>query len=178
MYQVIYADCPWDYAGKTQHTSVKAVASAINHYDTIPLEKLKSLQIPTADDAVCFMWSSSPHLEQAIEVMKAWGFTYKTIAFVWYKQRTNPGYYTMSECEICIVGKKGRFPTPRGSRRERQFLSELRGRHSQKPSEIRERIERMFPTQKKIELFAREKREGWDAFGNEVGDSIPLLFSV
>jgi N6-adenosine-specific RNA methylase IME4 len=109
--------------------------------------------------------------------MKAWGFAYKTIAFVWDKQKVNPGYYTMSQCEICLVGKKGTIPAPRGTRNERQFLSEMRGRHSTKPDEIRKRIERMFPTQKKIELFARETVEGWDAWGNEVETSISLSFN-
>ena len=71
-----------------------------------------------------------PKVELGIEVLKSWGFTYVTIAFIWHKQRTNPGYYTMSECEICVVGKKGKIPNPRGSRNERQFLSELRTKHS------------------------------------------------
>lgn len=97
-----------------------------------------------------------------------------TIAFIWHKQRTNPGYYTMSECEICVVGKKGKIPTPRGSRNERQFLSELRTKHSKKPDEIRNRINRMFPEQTKIELFARQRYENWDAWGNEVEGSVNL----
>jgi N6-adenosine-specific RNA methylase IME4 len=120
------------------------------------------------------MWTSSPHLEQSIELMKAWGFEYKTIAFIWDKQKTNPGYYTLSRCEICLVGKRGLFPANRGSRKEQQFLSEMRREHSQKPDEVRLRIERMFPNSKKLELFAREKREGWDVFGNEVEGSITL----
>jgi N6-adenosine-specific RNA methylase IME4 len=105
--------------------------------------------------------------------MKAWGFDYKTIAFVWDKQKTNPGYYTLSQVEICLVGKKGKFPTPRGSRKERQFLSEMRGVHSKKPDEIRQRITKMFPTQKKLELFARQTSDGWDVWGNEV-DGVSL----
>lgn len=176
-YQVLYADPPWDYNGKKQHANGKdPVASAIDHYNTMPLAKLKELNVKSicSKDSICFMWSSSPHLEQSIELMKAWGFTYKTIAFVWYKQKCNPGYYTLSECEVCIVGKRGRFPTDRGSRKERQFLSEMRGKHSAKPEEIRERIEKMFPTQKKLELFARTKKEGWDVYGNEVDTSISI----
>lgn len=169
-YQILYADPPWDYAGRTQQNGVKAVKSAKDHYNTMSLEDLKKLRVEEkcADDALLFLWTSSPHLPQAIELMTAWGFDYKTIAFIWDKQKTNPGYYTLSRCEICLVGKRGRFPTPRGSRKEHQFLSEMRGRHSKKPDEIRKRIERMFPTQKKLELFARETTEGWDVFGNEV----------
>ena len=175
-YQVIYADPPWDYGGKKQHTDKKAVKSADGHYNTMKLKELKKMDIQSIchTNALLFLWTSSPHLEQAIELMKAWGFEYKTIAFVWYKQKTNPSFYTMSSCEICIVGKRGVFPTPRGSRNEKQFLSEMRQKHSQKPEEIRSRIERMFPAQKKIELFAREKKEGWDVYGNEVPDSIEI----
>jgi len=176
-YSVLYADPPWDYAGKTQHTSgeFKEGMSAKDHYNTMTLQELKELKIKekTEDDCLLFLWTSSPHLEQALELMKAWGFEYKTIAFVWDKQKTNPGYYTLSQVEICLVGKKGKFPTPRGSRKERQFLSEMRGVHSKKPDEIRQRITKMFPTQKKLELFARQTSDGWDVWGNEV-DGVSL----
>jgi N6-adenosine-specific RNA methylase IME4 len=106
--------------------------------------------------------------------MESWGFKYATIAFIWHKQRTNPGHYTMSECEICLVGKRGTIPTPRGARNVRQFLSKMRGKHSAKPNEIRARIEAMFPTQNKVELFARQNVLGWDAWGNECENSITL----
>ena len=175
-FSVLYADPPWDYAGKTQHTSVKEVKSAKDHYPTMTLAQLKQLKVKeiSAPNSVLFLWTSSPHLPQAIELMQAWGFDYKTVAFVWDKQRTNPGYYTVSQCELCIVGKRGCFPTPRGSRKERQFLSEERTAHSKKPDEVRNRIMKMFPTQSKIELFAREKVEGWSAWGNEIESSIKL----
>jgi N6-adenosine-specific RNA methylase IME4 len=172
-YSVIYCDPPWDYAGQTQHTDgdFKEGMSAKDHYNTMTLKQLKALDVKSLADAsgcLLFMWSSSPHLPQALELMKAWGFDYKTIAFVWEKQKTNPGYYTLSQVEICIVGKRGIIPKNRGSRKERQFLSEMRGRHSAKPAEIRKRITRMFPQHKKVELFARESTEGWAVWGNEV----------
>jgi N6-adenosine-specific RNA methylase IME4 len=140
------------------------------------LDKLKELKVKEKCDKDCvlFLWTSSPHLPQAIELMTAWGFDYKTVAFVWEKQKTNPGYYTMSQCELCLVGKRGKIPRPRGSRKERQFLSSMRGRHSEKPEEIRSRISRMFPDQKKLELFARQKVEGWDAHGNEIENAVVL----
>jgi N6-adenosine-specific RNA methylase IME4 len=175
-YDVVYADPPWDYAGRTQQDGKSGVKSASNHYNTMTLTDLKNINIKnmTSKNAILFMWSSSPHLAQAIDLMDAWGFKYKTVAFVWYKEKTNPGYYTMSQCELCLVGLKGVIPKPRGTRNERQFLSELRQRHSQKPNEIRTRIERMFPSQKKLEMFAREAKEGWDVFGNEVEGSITI----
>jgi N6-adenosine-specific RNA methylase IME4 len=175
MYSVIYADPPWDYEGRIQHDGTNT-GSAINHYPTLKIEKIKEMNVPALceKNALLFLWTSSPHLDQSLELMKAWGFTYKTIAFVWDKQRIIPGYYTLSQVEICLVGKRGKIPTPRGTRNEKQFLTELRGEHSAKPTEIRERIARMFPTQKKLEMFARQKTPGWDVFGNQVEDSIAI----
>ena len=87
---------------------------------------------------------------------------------MWDKERVNPGFYTMSQCELCLIGKRGKIPQPRGARNVRQLIKSLRGRHSEKPAEVRARIDRMFPTQRKIELFARERVRGWDAWGDEV----------
>lgn len=176
-FSIIYADPPWDYAGQTQIAhGGKCSGSAKSHYNTMKLADLKKLDVAALaeDDCLLFMWSSSPHLDQAIELMQAWGFDYSTIAFVWDKQRVNPGFYTLSQCEICIVGKRGKIPRPRGKRNVRQFISELRGRHSEKPAEIRSRIEKMFPTQTKIELFARTATPGWSVWGNEVETTITV----
>ena len=171
-FDIIYADPPWDYKGQRQHSGQGGVdtGGANVHYPTVTVEDMGGWDIKSiaADNCLLFMWSSSPHLDQAIELGKAWGFKWATVAFVWYKQRTNPGYYTMSECELCLVFKRGRIPTPRGARNVRQFVSEERGRHSQKPTEVRDRITRMFPNQSKIELFARETSDGWDTWGNEL----------
>ena len=87
---------------------------------------------------------------------KAWGFAWATVAFVWDKVRVNPGFYTMSQCELCLVFKKGKIPSPRGARNVRQLVTAKREAHSQKPDEVRLRIEEMFPLLRKIELFARE----------------------
>jgi N6-adenosine-specific RNA methylase IME4 len=177
-YSVIYCDPPWDYAGREQHNTTEANKSVKDHYNTMTLQQLKALDVKALADAsgcLLFMWTSSPHLPQALELMKAWGFDYKTIAFVWEKQKTNPGYYTMSQVEICIVGKRGTIPKNRGSRNERQFLSEMRGQHSAKPAEIRNRITRMFPQHKKVELFARETTEGWAVWGNEIQNTAVVM---
>jgi N6-adenosine-specific RNA methylase IME4 len=171
-YEIIYADPPWHYGGQKMLSGSKAE----NHYPTMKLSELKALPVQsiTDDNALLFMWSSSPHLDQAIELMKAWGFSYATVAFVWDKVRPVSGFYTMSQCEICLVGKKGKIPQPRGVRNALQFLSEKKGRHSAKPTEVRTRIENMFPHQKKLEMFARETVVGWDAFGNEISGGIRL----
>jgi N6-adenosine-specific RNA methylase IME4 len=177
-FSIIYADPPWDYKGQKQHTGRGGTESggAITHYSTMKLKDLKMLDIQSLceKDCLLFMWSSSPHLDQAIDLMASWGFSWATVGFVWEKQRVNPGFYTMSQVELCLVGKKGKIPTPRGSRNERQFLSELRGKHSEKPDEVRKRIERMFPTQSKIELFARAAPEGWSVWGDEVKSDVVI----
>lgn len=178
-YSILYADPCWNYDGREQHNKVTGNKSVKDHYNTMTLTELKQLRVQDITDtnALLFLWTSSPHLPQAIELMTHWGFEYKTIAFVWDKQRLNPGYYTMSQCEICLVGKKGNIPSPRGARNIHQFLSQQRTRHSEKPAEIRDRITQMFPTQKKVELFARQKVEGWDCWGNEVETTISLSSS-
>ena len=175
MYQIIYADPPWDYKGQLQHTapigSATDTGGAARHYGTVTLEDLKTLNVnDIADKTECllFMWSSNPHLPQAIDLMSAWGFNWATVAFAWDKQKVNPGWYTMSQVELCLVGKIGRIPQPRGARNVRQFISELRTAHSAKPNHVRTMIELMFPTQRKIELFARSEQPGWDVWGNEV----------
>lgn len=89
------------------------------------------------------------------------------MAFAWDKQLPVIGHYTMSQCELCLVFRRGRIPQPRGARNVRQFLSEKRTVHSAKPIEIRRRIEAMFPSQRKLELFARSPAEGWTVWGNE-----------
>lgn len=174
-YDIIYADPPWDYNGKTQHNAVKTVLSAKDHYPCMKLDELKSLPVKDIanPNSVLFLWTSSPHLEQALSLMKAWGFEYKTIAFCWDKQKTNPGHYTLSQVEICLLGKRGTIPKPY-YRNQRQFLSSPREHHSKKPDEIRTRISAMFPTQSKIELFAREcSSEGWSFWGNETTPPTP-----
>ena len=172
-YGVIYADPPWDYKGQLQHAGPGSGDSggATRHYDTVRLRDLMELDIAgiAAEDALLFMWATSPHLDQAIDLGKVWGFAWATVAFVWDKQRVNPGFYTMSQCELCLVFKRGRIPTPRGARNVRQLVSEPREEHSRKPEEVRRRIEAMFPRQRKIELFARDADiHGWDVWGAEI----------
>jgi len=167
-FSVIYADPPWDYKGQVQHTGAGGPTSggAVSHYSTVKLRDLKALPVQDVaeDDCLLFMWATSPHLDQAIELMKAWGFAWATVAFVWMKDRVNPGFYTMSQCELCLVGKRGKIPKPRGARNVRQLVDAPRGIHSAKPHEVRERIDLMFPTQRKLELFARQRAIGWEAW--------------
>ncbi len=169
VYDVIYADPPWDYKGQLQHAGPGSgdTGGAARHYPTVTLDDLKQLDVPgiAADDSLLFMWATNPHLDQAIELGKAWGFAWATVAFVWDKKRVNPGFYTLSQCELCLVFKRGAIPQPRGARNIRQLVSARRGPHSAKPEEVRSRIEQMFPHQRKIELFARQEAAGWESWG-------------
>ena len=159
-FDIIYVDPPWDYRGQLQHAGEGSqdTGGAIRHYPTVTLDDLKTLDVPgiSAQDCLLFMWATNPHLDQAIDLGKAWDFAWATVAFVWDKVRVNPGFYTMSQCELCLVFKRGKIPSPRGARNVRQLVTAKRGTHSQKPDEVRLRIERMFPLLRKIELFARE----------------------
>jgi N6-adenosine-specific RNA methylase IME4 len=174
-YTVIYADPPWEYKQKQMNLQSYGKGKryfnhVTEHYSTMSVGDLKSLpvaSITSENGCLLFMWTTGPQLDVAIEIGTAWGFRYRTIGFVWEKQRTNWGFYTLSSVELCLVFKKG--PTPkRQTTNVRQFLSEKLTMHSVKPSEIRNRITMMFPDEPKIELFARIKTKGWDVWGNEV----------
>lgn len=180
-YDIIYADPPWDYGGKMQYDKSciksennnfdkKIFISAANfQYPTIKLDKLKQLNVSSISSENCllFLWTTGPHMANAIILGTSWGFEYKTIAFVWDKQVHNPGRYTLSQTEFVLVFKKGKIPTPRGARNIKQLVSFHRSKHSEKPDIIINEITKMFPEQKKIELFARKSFDGWDSWGLE-----------
>ena len=189
-FDVIYADPPWDYGGKMQYdkTSIKTInidfkkdifISAANfNYPTLKLNDLKKLKVSSisSDNCILFMWTTGPQFANSIELGISWGFEYKTVAFVWDKKVHNPGRYTLSQTEFVIAFKKGKFPTPRGARNIKQLISVHRGKHSEKPEEVIDGITQMFPTQKKIELFARKNYIGWSNWGLEIpNNKIPIL---
>lgn len=183
-FDIIYADPPWHYNGKLQYDkSSKCVekidisrnifiSTAAFKYPTVKTKDLMKIPIYeiAKDDCLLFMWSTNPHLTQAMDLGKAWGFEYKTIAFVWDKMNHNPGQYTLSNCELCLVFKRGRIPKPRGARNIQQLVRSPRRKHSMKPDEVRNNIEKMFPNQKRIELFARGRFESWSEWGLDVLD--------
>jgi N6-adenosine-specific RNA methylase IME4 len=178
-FDIIYADPPWDYNGKMQFDKSGMTAenigfsrnifisSAAFKYPTLKLDEL--MKIPVSEiakaDCLLFMWTSSPHLAQALKLGEAWGFDYRTVAFVWDKMNHNPGQYTLSNCELCLVFKRGRIPKPRGARNIQQLVRSPRREHSEKPLEVLHAIRKMFPTQERIELFARRHTEGWSVWG-------------
>lgn len=183
-YQIIYADPPWDYGGKMQYdkTTIKEenvgfekkifISSAAFKYPTLKLKQLVELDVKSisADDCILFMWTTGPQMANSILLGEAWGFEYKTVAFVWDKMVHNPGRYTLSQTEFVLAFKKGKFPQPRGARNIHQMIAIHRGEHSVKPVEVIYGITKMFPEQNKIELFARNNYVGWDNWGLEIPD--------
>lgn len=172
-YNIIYADPPWQY----QVWSDKGKGrSAESHYPVMSKEDIQNLPIPQICERNCvlFLWVTYPNLEQGLELVKKWGFTYKTCAFSWVKmnKKSNTdfvgmGYYTRSNNEICLLATKGK-PLKRVSRSVRQIVISPIAEHSKKPAEVRSRIVSLFGDIPRIELFAREYSEGWDCYGNEV----------
>ncbi len=174
-YQIIYADPPWLYKDKSKSHG----GGAESHYPCMAVYDICNLQIPAADDSVLLLWVTYPQLEEGLKVLRAWGFTYKTVAFTWVKvsNGNNPlmgmGRYTRANAEICLLGTKGKgCKRMSASIRNTQFYP--RREHSQKPSEFRAEILKLFGDLPRIELFARRKVGGWDCWGNEVESDIEL----
>jgi N6-adenosine-specific RNA methylase IME4/ParB-like chromosome segregation protein Spo0J len=162
VFEVILADPPWRYQfSETQSREIE------NHYPTMDLDDIKNLNVPSADDSVLFLWATAPKLEEALEVLNSWGFTYKTCA-VWDKERIGMGYWFRGQHELLLVGTKGSFPAPEPSARFSSIIKEPRSTHSTKPKVIYEMLEAMFPGRTYLELFCRTPRDGWEVWGNEV----------
>ena len=162
-YPVIYADPPWRY------DVVESESRAIeNHYPTMSNEDIYALPIQSlcTDDAVLFLWATSPKLVEAIQVVAAWGFTYKT-CMVWVKDKIGMGYYARQQHELLLIATRGAPPTPAPADRPSSIVNATRDAHSAKPTEFYELIERMYPALPKIELFCRSPRDGWSSWGNQ-----------
>ena len=174
-YNIIYADPPWNY-GNTKNLNGKFWGIAEKHYSTMKLQEIKSLNISSISDENCyfFMWTTSPFLQKSFEVIKSWGFKYSTVAFVWIKTTNDGskirgdglGKYTISNAEYCLISKKGKYW--RNKKNVSQIIKAPKEKHSKKPDCVRDRIVELCGDLPRIELFAREKTEGWDVWGNEV----------
>jgi N6-adenosine-specific RNA methylase IME4 len=161
-FNVILADPPWRY--QFVETESRAIE---NHYPSMELEEIKALRIPSDIDSVLYLWATAPKLEEALQVLNAWGFTYKTCA-VWDKERKGMGYWFRIQHELLLVGVKGNFATPEPENRFDSIFRSPREEHSKKPEIVYEMIEQMFPTAKYLEVFARNIREGWASWGNQI----------
>jgi N6-adenosine-specific RNA methylase IME4 len=172
-YGVIYADPPWRWEAWSRVTGLDY--SPESHYPTMDLDAVKALDAASiaADDSVLFLWATRPHLANALGVIAAWGFTYKT-CFGWTKteadgslRRRGIGYWAVDNLELLLLGTKGEPPCPAQGDQWLASIPAPVGRHSEKPEVFYRLIESYFPTLPKIELFARAARPGWDRWGLE-----------
>ncbi len=186
-YQIIYADPPWSYKVWTAKGGHK---SASAHYKTMELKDICNLPIKDIadDDCTLFMWATMPNLLEAFEVIKVWGFTYKTCAFNWIKVYPNGrpviglGYWTRSNSEVCLLATKGK--PKRIDKNVSQIVQAPPSKHSEKPEVVRELIVKLMGNLPRIELFVRPNAQlkldktntfdGWDVWGNEVKSDIEL----
>ena len=182
-YKIIYADPPWSYNSASAKGTSRGVAE--RHYNTMSLKEIKQLPIKDLADgggAVLFLWITFPHLHEIVELLSAWGFEYKTVAFNWikiYKHSKKPilslGYWTRSNAEICILATRGKDYPRRISKAVSQIIMSDKEEHSKKPNIVRQKIVELMGDLPRIELFAREKIEGWDSWGNEVPNETQRL---
>lgn len=169
-FNLIYGDPPWQY--DFSETNSRKIE---NQYSTLTIDEIKELQDKTgrfihdvaAEEAVLFLWGTAPKLREALDVMSAWGFEYKTHA-IWDKEIIGMGYWFRGQHELLLVGTRGNFSPPEGELRISSVIKERRTDHSKKPDYFYKIIERMFPDAKYLELFAREQREGWASWGDEL----------
>lgn len=184
-YNIIYADPAWSYNDKRTSAgknNPNGAGGALKHYKTMPTSEICELPIKEIADDNCmlFLWATSPLLPDAFKVMEAWGFKYKTCGFVWVKMTNDLmkvrgdgiGFYTIQNAEFCLIGLKGKYW--RNLTGVKQIILAPKTKHSEKPSEVRERIETLCGKLPRVELFARKNYEGWDAWGNEVEKSINI----
>lgn len=159
-FNVILADPPWQY-------DLQKRGSTLGHYQDLSVDEICNLKPSSSEDAILFLWATNPKLPEALQVMQAWGFTYKT-NLVWVKDKIGTGYYFRGQHELLLVGVKGSIGVPEEHNRPSSVLNSARQEHSKKPTEVYELIEKMYPNRQYLEFYARNQREGWTSWGNEV----------
>jgi N6-adenosine-specific RNA methylase IME4 len=157
---VIYADPPWSYRHSGRQGGVD------HHYETMSIEEIKAMDVPAAEDAYLYLWSTVTHVKEALEVIEAWGFEYKSQA-VWDKEQLGIGYWFRGQHELLYVGVRGDVSPPDEEVRRSSVFREERRAHSEKPETVRRYIERAHPEEDKLELFARNGYTGWQVWGDE-----------
>ena len=177
-FNIIYADPPWSFKTYSDKGKQK---SPDKHYPCMSIDDIKRLDVPSisCDDCVLFLWVTFPLLQEGLDLINAWGFKYKTIAFNWIKRNKKSnsyfwglGYWTRSNSEICLLATKGK--PKRLSASVHQIIDSRIERHSKKPNIVREKIVELLGDIPRVELFAREKSDGWSCWGNEIESDIEL----
>ena len=161
-YDIIYADPAWKYEGGTDSSRIIE-----NQYPTMDTEDICKIEVPSAKDAILFLWVTSPKLEEGLQVVNMWGFEYKT-SMVWVKDHIGMGYYARGRHEFLLIATKGSPGVPEPADRPDSVIEDPRTEHSKKPEIVYDLIEKMYPNRKYLELFARNKREKWQSWGDEV----------
>ena len=176
-YNIIYADPPWKFSSPKYQDGNRGFGNRVeNRYKTMSIKEISDLPVRkiTNNDALLFMWVVDSHLEKSFEVIKSWGFKFSTIGFTWIKQTNknnycyNFGTYTLKSTEICLIGLKGKLKNIKKSNNIKGLVFDERTKHSRKPDCVRDRIVELCGDLPRIELFARQKVDGWDVWGNEV----------
>ena len=177
-YNIIYADPAWQYNDKRQgkgKNNPNGAGGANKHYKTLTLKEICSLKVNNISDNNCmlFIWCTSSLLNYGFDVIKSWGFKFKTVGFVWIKLTkdfkkpySGMGHYTNQNAEFCLIGLKGKYW--RNAKNIKQIVQEPRREHSRKPDRIRNDIVELCGDLPRIELFARQRVDGWDNWGNQV----------
>ncbi len=160
-FSIIYADPPWQY--DFSKSTSRAIES---HYHTMSLQEICELPIPTDSNAILFLWATNPKIREALQVIEAWGFEYRT-NMVWVKDKIGMGYYVRGQHELLLISRKGKLPPPDEANRVSSVINAPRTKHSRKPDTVYGVIEKMYPGQRYIELFTTNKRQGWESWGNE-----------
>jgi N6-adenosine-specific RNA methylase IME4 len=163
LFPVVYADPPWRY----EHSQT-ANREIENHYPTMTLEEICALPVGdiVTPDSILFLWTTSPKLEESMQVIAAWGFTYRT-CLVWVKDKIGMGYYARQRHELLLVAKRGSIPVPDTDARFDSVIECPRVEHSKKPDVVYGMIDKMYPHFDKVELFARQTTDGWYTWGNQ-----------
>lgn len=163
VFPVIYADPPWQY-----DFPVSDSRRIENQYPTMPIEDICALPVESiaAPDGILFLWATTPFLKKGLRVMESWGFDYRT-SMVWVKPSIGPGQWVRQRHEYLLIGVRGNIPTPEGKNKPDSVIEAPREEHSKKPEVVYNIIESMYPELPKVELFCRNPREGWVAWGNE-----------
>ncbi len=167
-YRVFYADPPWKYTSGDQHSKEEQDTTLGTHYGSMSIQELCELPVHAMSqaNAVLFMWTTSPLLEECFDVIRAWGFKYKT-SIVWDKMAHNVGHYVSVRHEFLLICTRGSC-TPDIDKLLPSVVSEKRTEHSVKPEVFRKMIDTMYPDGNRIELFARRPADGWKVWGNDV----------
>lgn len=166
-YAIIYADPPWQYNSGDQHGTEEQDTVLGTHYPSMSLDDICDLPEANlaATDCVLFLWATSPTLEEALQVLRAWGFKYKA-SMIWDKVAHNVGHYVSVRHELLLIATKGQ--PPKVPKLVDSVYVEERGEHSRKPEYFRDLIDELYPEGRRIELFCRgPAKDGWDAWGNE-----------